>query len=276
MPRRSAFGRLSYSAVMLIFGLVILYPILLVVVSSFRTNQEIMLNLFALPKRLMLDNYATVWTKSDIPVYLKNSAVNTGFSVCAILMLAGLVAFVATRPDCAFAKPLYLLFTLGIAIPMQVGIISEYLMMARLKLLNSNLGLILIHTAYGLPMAVFIMFNFFRTIPGEIQDSATVDGCGNFQLYTHIIMPLSTPVLTSVSIFSLVTVWNDLFFPLIMVSKQALKTLPLGLIAFQGEFITDYGVLFAGVVAVSIPLAITYLLLQKKFIAGMTAGALKG
>ena len=276
MPRRSAFGHLSYSAVMLLFGLVILYPILLVVVSSFRTNQEIMLNLFALPKRLMLDNYLTVWTKSDIPVYLKNSAINTGFSVCAILMLAGLVAFVATRPDCAFAKPLYLLFTLGIAIPMQVGIISEYLMMARLKLLNSNLGLILVHTAYGLPMAVFIMYNFFRTVPGEIQDSATVDGCGNFQLYTRIIMPLSTPVLTSVSIFSLVAIWNDLFFPLIMVSKQAFKTLPLGLIAFQGEFITDYGVLFAGVVAVSLPLAVTYLLLQKKFIAGMTAGALKG
>lgn len=276
MPKRKILGRVGYTATMLSFGLVILYPILLVIVSSFRTNQEVMLDLFGLPKRLMLDNYLTVWSKSNIPVYLKNSVINTGFSVSAILLLASLVAYVATRSDCVFAKPLYLLFTLGIAIPMQVGIISEYLMMARLKLLNSNLGLILIHTAYGLPMAVFIMYNFFRVIPKEIQESATVDGCGNSQLYARIIMPLSTPVLTSVSIFSLVAVWNDLFFPLIMVSKQAVKTLPLGLIAFRGEFITDYGVLFAGVVVVSIPLATAYLLLQKKFISGMTAGALKG
>jgi raffinose/stachyose/melibiose transport system permease protein len=270
------YKKVARAAVLSFFGLVILYPIFLVVISSFRTNAEIMLDLFGMPKRIMIDNYATVWTKSDIPVYLKNSLINTSGSVCAILVLASLVAFVCTRPDCLFKKPLYLLFTLGIAIPMQVGIISEYLMMARMKLLNSNLGLILIHTAYGLPMAVFIMYNFFRTIPMEIQESAIVDGCGNFQLYSRIVMPISTPVLTSVTIFSLVAIWNDLFFPLIMVSKKALKTLPLGLIAFQGEFITDYGVLFAGVVAVSIPLATAYLLLQKKFVAGMTAGALKG
>ncbi|MGI6237728.1 MAG: carbohydrate ABC transporter permease [Candidatus Excrementavichristensenella sp.] len=270
------YKKVARAAVLSFFGLVILYPIFLVVISSFRTNAEIMLDLFGMPKRIMIDNYATVWTKSDIPVYLKNSLINTSGSVCAILVLASLVAFVCTRPDCLFKKPLYLLFTLGIAIPMQVGIISEYLMMARMKLLNSNLGLILIHTAYGLPMAVFIMYNFFRTIPMEIQESAIVDGCGNFQLYSRIVMPISTPVLTSVTIFSLVAIWNDLFFPLIMVSKKALKTLPLGLIAFQGEFITDYGVLFAGVVAVSIPLATAYLLLQKKFVVGMTAGALKG
>ena len=153
------------AAILSFFAIIILYPILIVAISSFRTNSQIMMNLFGLPEKLMFENYETVWTKSDIPVYLKNSIINTGFSVCTILMAASLVAFVTTRKDCWFRQPLYLLFTLGSAIPMQVGIISQYLMMTKIKLLNSHVGLILIYTAYGLPMAVFIMHNFFRAIP---------------------------------------------------------------------------------------------------------------
>jgi raffinose/stachyose/melibiose transport system permease protein len=209
-------------------------------------------------------------------VYFKNSLINTSLSMVLIVFFSSLVSFVFCRKNCIVSKPLYIIFILGISVPMQVGILSEYLLLSRLRLLNTNIGMVLVYIAYYLPFAVFIFYNFFKTIPAEIQEAAIVDGCSHLRMYGNIIMPLSTAVLTSVAIFSLVWVWNDMFFPLIFISKVSVKTLPLGLITFKGEFRTDYGVLFAGVVLISIPLTTVYLVLQRQFIEGMTLGAIKG
>lgn len=261
--------------VLSIFFVLIVYPIYTVIVSSLKSNDQIYTNVFSLPTDYVFSNYQLAWTKGSMSTYLFNSVINTGVSTIGVVLFASMIAFVLTRRDFVGKKVVYVLFVMGIAIPAQVAIVQEYLLLSNLKLLNSNLGLILIYIAYGLPFAVFIMYNFFRSISKEIQEAAVVDGCSSLKLYWKIIMPLSPPVLTSVAIFNLVWVWNDMFFPLIMTSKKAYKTLPLGLMALKGEFFTDYGMLFAGVVLVSLPLTLAYLLMQKQFAEGMTAGAVK-
>jgi raffinose/stachyose/melibiose transport system permease protein len=262
--------------VLFVFLVVIFYPIFLVILSSFKENRQILIDTFGLPKPLSLGNFSTAFSRGNMAIYFKNSLINTGLSAALIVFFSSLVSFVLCRKNCIFSKPLYVIFILGISVPMQVGIVSEYLLLSQFRLLNTNAGMILVYIAYHLPFAVFILCNFFRTIPGEIQEAAIVDGCSHLRLYGSIIIPLSTAVLTSVAIFSLVWVWNDLFFPLIFISKVPVKTLPLGLMSFKGEFKTDYGVLFAGVVLVSIPLTAAYLAMQRQFIEGMTLGAIKG
>jgi raffinose/stachyose/melibiose transport system permease protein len=262
--------------VLFLFFVVIFYPIFLVVLSSFKENRQILIDTFGLPKHLSLDNFSTAFQKGNMAIYFKNSLINTSLSAAFIVFFSSLVSFVLCRRNCVVSKPLYIIFILGISVPMQVGIVSEYLLLSRLNLLNTNAGMILVYIAYHLSFAVFILYNFFKAIPREIQEAAIVDGCGHLRLYGSIVMPLSTAVLTSIAIFSLVWVWNDFFFPLIFISKAPVKTLPLGLMSFKGEFKTDYGVLFAGVALVSMPLIIAYLVMQRQFIEGMTLGAIKG
>jgi raffinose/stachyose/melibiose transport system permease protein len=246
------------------------------VLSSFKENRQILIDTFALPKPFVLSNFSTAVEQGNMTIYFKNSIINTVLSAVFIVFFSSLISFVLCRKNFIISKPLYIIFILGISVPMQVGIVSEYLLLSRLKLLNTNAGMILVYIAYHLPFAVFIFYNFFRTIPAEIQEAAIVDGCSHFRMYGNLVLPLSGAVLTSVGIFSLVWVWNDLFFPLIFISQTAFKTLPLGLMSFKGEFKTDYGVLFAGVVLISIPLTAAYLAMQRQFIEGMTLGAVKG
>ena len=254
----------------------IFYPVFIVIISSFKSSPEILNNVFSLLGKIGFENYARAWVEGTLYMFYGNSIIITFISVVLITLFASFLAFAISREDFIIKKLIYFVFIIGIAVPSQVGIIPEYLLMARLNILNTRIGLILVYVAYGLPFAVFIMYNFFRKIPKEIQESAVVDGCGNFRMYYNIIMPLSPSVITTVIIFSLVWVWNDMFFPLILIKSRELKTLPSGLLGFRGEFTTDFSTMFAGVVLVSIPITVAYLLLQKKFVEGMTAGAIKG
>ena len=148
--------------------------------------------------------------------------------------------------------------------------------MSSMGLMNNLWGLIFAYVAYELPFSVFVLYGFMQEIPYEIQEAAIVDGCGNFRLYWKVMFPLSRGGIAAVVIFNLVSIWNDMVFPLVLITDNSLKTLPIGLLQFRGQYTSNYGVLFAAVVMMSIPLIILYLALQKHFIRGLAQGAIKG
>lgn len=158
----------------------------------------------------------------------------------------------------------------------QVSIFQLYRLMDSLRLINNLFGLILVYTAWGLPFTVYVMYGFMSSIPVEIQEAAQMDGCSMWGMYSRIIMPLSATVVASSIIFNMVFVWNDLNFPMILVDDPNLKSLSNALLSFRGQYSSQYTLLFAGVVLASIPLVVVFLLLQKKFTAGMMAGSIKG
>ncbi len=262
--------------VIVILLLFILYPVLLVVLNSFKTEAQLYANPLGLPTSLDLTNYKDAIVDGNLINAFFVSLFLTVSSVLITTILGSFAAFAFTRRELKLSKPLYFLFVLGIMIPYQVGIYQLYKIVDNLNLVNNLLGLMLIYIAWSLPFTVFVMYGFFRELPKEIEEAARIDGCSTFKLYAKIVMPLSVSVVTATVIFNMMFVWNDMFFPLIFVDSQNLKPLSNALLAFKGQFMSRNTVMFAGVVIVSLPMIVTYLLLQKKFIQGLTAGSVKG
>ena len=274
MPRLA--GNTLKFFILVVFGIIIMFPNYIVIMGSLKTNKEIYTDIFGLPDTPQWNNYLDAFFGGQLGYYFVNSIVVTGVSILFIVLLASMAAFALTRKFTRGSKFIYLLFIVGIAIPPQVAIIQLALQMSSLGLTNSLWALIFSYVAYELPFSVFILYGFMLEIPAEIQEAAIVDGCGNFRLYWNIMMPLSRGGIATVVIFNLVSVWNDMVFPLVLVTDNKLKTLPIGLLQFSGQYMSNYPVLLAAVVMMSVPLVILYLLLQKQFIRGLSQGAIKG
>ena len=254
-----------------------LFPIYAVMNASIKTTEDLYKAPFKLTNEPQFKNYIEAWVRGNLGIYFKNSIIVTFASQIFVVIFSSMGAFALTRSETfkKFDRFIYILFLFGITLPPHVAIIPLYLQMNRLNLINSLVGLIIIFVAIDIPFGVFIMYSFFNKIPKEIEDAAKIDGCSNIGLYTRIVMPLSRSAVTIVIIFSCVWIWNNFLFPLVFISDNNLKTLPIGLLAFRGKFLSDYTVMFAGVVLVSIPIVIVYLLLQNQFMSGITAGSIK-
>lgn len=208
--------------------------------------------------------------------YFMNSTIVTLCSVSFTLLFASMIAFGITRLGGWMGNSLFALFTLGMMVPAQVIMVPLYSLMLDLGLTNSLIGLILVNISTTLPIAVFILTGFMKTLPRELFEASTIDGAGNWQIYTKVAVPLSLPSLSATAIFLFVMHWNDLLYPLLFITDNAYKTLPLALLEFQGQYATNYPMLFTGVIIASAPMVVAYVFLQRFFVAGMTAGAVKG
>jgi raffinose/stachyose/melibiose transport system permease protein len=173
-------------------------------------------------------------------------------------------------------KILFLLFSLGLAIPGQVNIIPIFRLFVDLNLNNSLIGLILVNIALTLPISIFILSAFFKDLPKEMFECAGMDGAGQFRIYRSIALPLSMPALGATAIFLFVICWNDLLYPLMLITEADKKTLPLVLIDYKGEYFASYSMQFAAILVASLPMVVMYLFMQRTFQAGLTAGAVKG
>ncbi len=253
-----------------------LYPVFMVVVNSLKTENELYANPMGFPAVANFDNYKDAVVDGQLGQAFLNSILITGISVVLIVILASMVAFALTRPKMALRKKFYALFLLGIMIPYQVGLYHLYRIVDGMGLVDTYPGMILIYVAYGMPFGVFVMFGFFSSIPKEINEAAVIDGCSQWQVYLRIVMPLSATVIATVVIFNLVWIWNDMLYPLIFIDNPAHNTLAKALLGFRGQFLSRYTVMFGGVVLASLPLIVAYLAMQKRFIAGMMAGSVKG
>jgi len=256
-------------------AVVMVYPILVMFLSAFKTTGEIYTAPFALPATLNLENLARIWNETQFPLYLLNSALVTAGSVALILTLGTMAAYAIARYPFPGNEAVFLFFLSGLMVPLKLAIIPLFIQLKALGLIDTRLGLVMVYTAMGLPSTVFIMTGFLRTLPGELEQSARVDGASEARILWTIMLPLARPAMVIAAIHNAVPIWNDFFFPLVFVTSDARKTLPQGLTVFMGEYNTDWGVLFAGLALAALPITLVYILLSRQFIAGLTQGSLK-
>ncbi len=252
-----------------------LLPLLVMLLSAFKTNAEIFTSPFALPEDWNADNLASVWNGTDFAVQLGNSALVTTASVALLLIIGVMAAYALARYQFRGRDTLMLFFLSGLMLPLKLAIIPLFLQLDALHLIDTRPGLVLVYTAMGLPSAIFILTGFLRALPTELEESARIEGASEARIMLQIMLPLARPALIIAGLQNAVPIWNDFFFPLVFITTDRLKTLPQGLTSFMGEYSTDWGVLFAGLTLSALPITLCYILLSRQFIAGMTQGALK-
>jgi raffinose/stachyose/melibiose transport system permease protein len=258
------------------FAALILIPSLIVVMGSFKTDAEVYNKPLSLPEKWNLDNYRRLLSESDLDVSFRNSVFVTVLSVLLTLIFASLASFAIARMITVTGKVLAGLFALGLAIPAQINIVPVYYIFRDLGLTNSFLGLIIINVTTTLPISIFILTAFFREISREMYEASEVDGASPLRIYRSIALPLSRPAMGATAIFLFVINWNDLLWPLLLIQESEKKTLPLAMLAYRGEYFVSFSMLFTAVMVASLPMVIMYLMMQRSFVAGLTAGAVKG
>ena len=199
----------------------------------------------------------------------------TGASILLILMFGTMAAYAIARYEFRASGWFLMFFISGMTVPLKLAIIPLFIELDRLHLVDSLAGLVLVYVAMGLPSAIFIMTGFLRSLPRELEESARMDRASEARIMLSIMLPLARPAMVIVAIQNAVQIWNDFFFPLILISSDDLKTLPQGLTVFMGEFVTDWGVLFTGLTLAALPIMALYIILSRHFIAGITQGAVK-
>ena len=267
MTRRVALG---------VYALLVAVPLLVVVFGTLKTTQQLFSAPLGLPTSPTGANFATVVGNGEIIVALRNSVIVTVCVLVLTLALATTAAFAFARLRGALAVAAYAFVVAGMALPVQASMVPQFVLFDLLGLTDSLIGLIIVESVMGLPIAVFILTGFMRTLPRELFEAADLDGASSWRTFRSIVLPLSTPSLAAAAIFLLVITWNDLLYPLLFITDPAKRTLPLALLGFTGEYLTDYPLLFTGVVLASAPLALAYVFLQRWFVAGLTAGSVKG
>jgi raffinose/stachyose/melibiose transport system permease protein len=272
----ATFGRDGLLQILLIANTVLmLFPIVIMVMSGFKTNAQIFTQPFAIPDFSNLANFAAIWTETNFVRYLLNSFLVTGVALVLILVLGTMAAYAVARYEFPGSAVVLLFFLAGLTVPLKLAIIPLFILMRDLGILNNQLSLIAVYVAMGLPTTVFIMTSFLRTLPSELEDAARMDGASELRIMVKIMLPLTTPALVIAGIQNAVPIWNDFFFPLVFIQNDDLKTLPQGLTTFMGEYNTNWGVLFAGLTLSAAPITLLYIVLSRQFINGMTQGAIK-
>jgi ABC-type glycerol-3-phosphate transport system permease component len=276
-------SRIFIFAVLAGYLLWVIYPMAWVAYSSLKTDEAIFREAFALPSidALQTDNYVRAWNGAKFGDYFFNSVVVTLSSVTLIVLLGAMAAYALARFYHPLGKGVFWLFLAGLMIPVQLSIVPLFFELKALGLLNSRLGLILVYTANGLPFAIFILAGFFKSLPRSLYEAAVVDGCSESSAFWRVMLPLARPGLVTVAIFQFIGVWKEYFFAFMFTSGDAgasVRTLPLGLanLSITSQYRSDYGMLFAGLVIVTVPILIVFIVLQKQLVKGVTAGALKG
>lgn len=259
-----------------LFSIAIIVPLMVVIFTTFKSTSEVFSNILDLPSNWSIENYVAIFVEQPMSRYFMNSVIVTLFSVSITLVLASFIAYSVTRMLGWIGIVIFSLFTLGMMVPAQVNMIPLYQLVYQLGLTNSLTGLILVNTAVTLPVAVFILSGFMKSLPKTLFEAATIDGANEWRIFSKIALPLSVPSLAATAIFLFVMHWNDLLYPLLFITNSDYKTLPLALLEFQGEYATNYPLLFTGVLIASAPMIIAYIFLQRYFVAGITAGSVKG
>jgi raffinose/stachyose/melibiose transport system permease protein len=262
-------------ALLIVNALIMLYPLVVMVLSAFKTNAEIFTSPFGLPHHPTFDNLQKVWDETNFIRYMLNSLGVTATSLALILIFGTMAAYAIARYEFRMGSIMLMFFISGMTVPLKLAIIPLFLQLNALHLVDSYAGLVLVYVAMGLPSAVFIMTGFLRTLPKELEESARIDGASEWLIMMRIMLPLARPAMVIVAIQNAVPIWNDFFFPLILITSDDLKTLPQGLTVFIGEFTTNWGVMFTGLALAALPITLLYILLSKQFIAGITQGAVK-
>lgn len=273
-------GRLFSYGVLWVYFVLTAGPFLWLIVTSFKTSREIFLNPFGWPLHPNLQNYTRAWTVGRFGEYFQNSLTITLLTVMATLLLAAPSAYALARFHFPGVKALSFYFLSGLMIPIQLAVVPLFFEMKWLGLLNSRSGLFLVYLATSLPFAIFLLIGFFRGLPSSLREAAIIDGASEWRAFWSVMFPLARPGLATVGIMTFLGVWNEYLVAFTLLSGggvEQVSTLPLGLanLTIVGQFRTDFGIVFAGVVIVMLPTLIAYVTLERALTKGLTAGASK-
>ncbi|MDR2151019.1 MAG: carbohydrate ABC transporter permease [Spirochaetaceae bacterium] len=259
-----------------LWSLIVLFPLFIMVINSFKDRLSIYQNPFGLPEQWNVSNYSTVLQDGDFLGYFKNSFIAVVLSLVILLIVGSLAAYALVNWRGKVSRALYFFCIAGMMLPIKIASIRILEIIKTLGLLNTIWSLVPLYVAMGVPIAVFILTEFIRQVPYELTEAGIIDGAGRLGVFTRIIAPLLRPALATVAIYNLVPFWNDLWFPLIFITDDGAKTVLLGVTRLFGQYQTDWSKVLAVLTLSALPVIALYLSMSKQFIKGLTAGAVKG
>ena len=263
---------------LLLWSVMVIFPFLWMIMTSLKTDREILTDPFGLPENLIWENFERAWTTANIGTYFVNTIIVLAMSLTGTLLISAMAAYVIARFEFPGNRAIYLMFLAGLMFPVFLGLVPLYFLMDDLHLLNTYHGLALVYIAYSLPFTIFFLVGFFKTLPGEVAEAGIVDGASQFQVFFQIMLPMAKPGLIAMGIFNFLGQWNQFLLPLVLMQRESRYVLSQGLnfLAVQQGYDNDYSALFAAMVIVMVPTLIVYILFQRRLESGLTAGALKG
>ena len=264
------------TGLLIFFAIVWLLPFLTIVLSATRSQGDLISRgVFSLPKSIRWENFVQAWNTGGFTDYFKNSLLLIVFKVPLGLLIASLAAYPLAKMRFGGSGLIFIYFLVGLAVPVQVTLQPLLVMMKNLGIANSLAALVPPYIAFGLPFQIFVMRGFFRLLPNELIEAARVDGATDLTIFFRIMLPLSLPPLATLAIIDALGTWNEFLIALVLISGKASRTVPVGLLQFQGEFSSQYTLLMAGVLISIIPVLVIFVFLQRYFVAGL-AGGVKG
>lgn len=267
--------RIIIFLILIAFVVSILYPLFWIFINSFRNTQEIFLDTWGLPEKLLWSNYVMAW-KYGVGRYFFNSVFVASISTFLTVLISSMAAFPLSRFNFKGRFTILMVIIAGMMITPQVNLISLYKLIQTLRIYNTYLALIIPYVAYNVPFTVFLLWSYFISLPKEIDESAYIDGCSDWQLFWRIILPMSKPIIATSALLTTRVYWNEFMFALVFIDQERLKTIPVGLMIFKTTFDTNWPVLLAALVISTLPIIIVFLVLQKHFVRGLTIGGVKG
>ena len=272
--RRPAPSLRSVAVVALLtaYAVVAVGPLLFMLLQSFRPSDEIFDDPLGMPHELYLGNYEEAWRVARFATYFTNSVlvVVAGVTLCTVV--SAMAAYPLARYSFRGNGVLTAYFIAGLTLPIELAVVPIFYLLGSMGMVDSRFGLMLVYAATGIPFSVFILAAFFRGLPRDLEEAARLDGAGEFRIFARVMLPLVKPALATVAIFQFVQLWNDFFFPLILLRSTDKYTLPVGLTNFFGEYQTNWGAVFAGLVITTLPLVVLFLFLTRQIVSGQVAG----
>ncbi len=275
--RMSPARTIAAHAALITYTAVALFPVFVIVINSFKSRKAIFSDPLALPwpGNFDLIGYETVMKQGDFFAYFQNSMVVTVASLFFVLLFGAMAAFALSEYRFRGNTLMGLYLALGIMIPIRLGTVAILQMMVASGLVNTLTALILVYTAQGLPLAVFILSEFMRSVSDDLKNAGRIDGLSEYAIFFTLVLPLVRPAMATVAVFTMIPIWNDLWFPLILAPSEEVKTITLGSQVFIGQFVTNWNAVLAALSLAIVPVLVMYLIFSRQLIRGITAGAVK-
>ncbi|WP_424448391.1 carbohydrate ABC transporter permease [Microbacterium arborescens] len=267
--------RVPVNVLLIVLSILMIYPLVIIVITAFKPNLEVLTNPTGLPISPTFDNFVTSWNEADFSNLFANSILLTLVSMTVATIVAALASYAIVRQATKVGSGIYLLLAAGIFLPMQLALVPQFRVVRDLGLINSYAGVILLYIAGALPFGVFLMAAFMRQVPREIVEAAVIDGAGYFQLFWRIFFPLARPAVATFWVLQGVGVWNDYLVPQLLLTDPNKRTLTTGVLYFKAQYLADWGNIMAAVLIMSLPILLLFVFAQRYFVSGLYAGAVK-
>ena len=264
-------------AVLILYTIIALFPVVIVVMNSFKARKAIFSSPLSPPTGETFDpiGYTTVMAQGDFALYFQNSLIVTVVSLALVLLFGAMAAFALSEYRFRGNTLMGLYLALGIMIPIRLGTVAILQLMVAGGLVDTLTALILVYTAQGLPLCVFILSEFMKQVSDDLKNAGRIDGLSEYRIFFRLVLPLVRPAMATVAVFTMIPIWNDLWFPLILAPSEATKTVTLGAQIFIGQFVTNWNAVLAALSLAILPILVLYLIFSRQLIRGITAGAVK-